>query len=54
MIYLFTLEKHPLSNTLIVKKDNEEIDQIHYSSIDELCYILKKYYSDELFKLDNA
>ena len=47
---MFLLEKHPYNKTLIVKIDNVDVDHLHYNNIDELCEILKKYYSTELLE----
>lgn len=47
---MFVLEKHPYNKTIIVKKDGEEQDKIHYDTVDELFETLKKYYSNELLE----
>lgn len=47
---MFMLEKHPFNKTLIVKIDNEDVDHIHYETIEELFECLQKYYSKELLE----
>ena len=55
---MFLLKKLEYIKSINVIKDGEEIDQIHYEDMDELCEILKNYYSEELleenrYKLEN-
>lgn len=46
----FVLIKSLRSRSINVYKNNENIDQIHYDTLDDLFYILKTYYSDELMR----
>lgn len=46
----FVLIKSLCSRSINVYKNNENIDQIHYDTLDDLFYILKTYYSDELMR----
>lgn len=50
---MFILKKLKHSQTLSVIENNEEIDQIHYENIDQLCEILKTYYSKELLTTED-
>lgn len=55
---MFLLKKLEYTKSINVIKDGEEIDQIHYEDMNELCEILKNYYSEELleenrYKLEN-
>ena len=45
---MFILKKSIHSQSVKVILDGEEIDQIYYENIDDLCSILKKYYSEYL------
>ena len=47
---VFELRKSNHSKTFFVLLNGEEIDQIHYDNIDELCNCLKQY-SDYLMEV---
>ena len=46
---MFVLEKSRYSNSFYVFIDDELVDQIYYSDVNELTEKLTKYYSNQLF-----
>lgn len=47
---MISFEKHKYNKTLIVKEDGVEVDAIGYDTVDELCDVLKNYYSEKLLE----